>query len=154
MNAEIVSQLFFDERYVVPVETGAAPAFPAAPHGAAVAPDLGDAMATGRLVAVLESMCIEALHPHVDRAGEVVVGAGVECRHRGPVPAGACMRLTGWVERIGERSVTFRVQGQDEHEQVCEGTIRLAVVDRATVVATLVRKSDALERRRLFAAAA
>jgi predicted thioesterase len=58
------------------------------------------------------------------------------------------------VERIGERSVTFRVQGQDEHEQVFEGTIRLAVVDRVTVVATLVRKSDALERRRLFAAAA
>ena len=147
MNAEAVSQLFFDERHVVP----------RAPHAQAVASPRStvaapvDAMAGGHLVALLESLCIGSLQRCVDDTVEAIVGAGVDGRHRGPILAGACLRLTGWVERVGERGATFFVQAQDEHEQVFEGTVQLAVVDRGTLADLVKRKAQTIDRRKLFA---
>jgi fluoroacetyl-CoA thioesterase len=153
MNHEYVSAVFFDERYVVPAEQTAPRLFERLPHGRAYAATLVDAMATAYLVAVLESLCLREVAPFLEPGEETMVGAHVDCRHCAPVAPGAEIRVAGWVERIDQRDVTFRVQAQDEHEQVCEAVIRVAVVPRERMRAVIARKRGALERRELFAPA-
>jgi predicted thioesterase len=150
MNHEAISQLFFDERYVVPAGQTARRMFDGLAHGRAYAGDMVDAMATGYLVAVLESICVRELRPYLERDDDTVVGNEVVFRHCAPIATGACLRVAGWVERIADREVTFRVQAQDEQEQVCEGTIRLAVVARAHMARVIARKCDAIARRARF----
>ncbi len=153
MNHEAISQIFFDEWYTVPPGQTARSMFRFLPHARDYAERLVDAMATGYLVAVLESICAKALQPSVDADAETVVGAHVDCRHCGPIAPGATIRVTGWVETLGEREVVFRVQARDDHEQVCDGAIRLCVVPRERMSAIIARKQRAAEQRRLFAPA-
>ena len=61
--------------------------------------------------------------------------------------------MTGWVERFGDRNVTFRVKAQDEHEQVCDGQIQFAIMRRAEMERLVSRKQDAIARREMFAPA-
>jgi len=153
MNREAVSQLFFDEGYVVPAGLCAQRLFREMPQGAALAHRLIDVMATSWLIATLESACVRELQPYVDPVTQAVVLAEVTCRHRGPAPAGLRLRLVGWVERMGESDVSFFVHAQDETETVCDGSIRLAIVRRVEIERVLERKRVAVARAALFAAA-
>jgi len=150
MNHETVSGLFFDESCVVPAEQSARRLFATLPHGADYAQHLVDAMATAYLVAVMESICLRELLGCVDTAQDTVVGTNVDCRHCAPVAPGARIRVAGWVQQIGERDVTFWVFAQDDHEEVCKGTIKLAVVPRDEIDRTILRKAAAIARRELF----
>ena len=66
---------------------------------------------------------------------------------------GALLRVSGWVEGIAENEVTFRVQVQDEQEQVCEASIRLAILQRERIAQRITRKREAIVRRELYRAA-
>lgn len=149
-NVQAISQIVFDERYAVPLDQ-AVPLlfseFPAAADGVA---DLVDPMATAYLIALLESICTRELRGFIDPRSETVTGIVIECRHRAPVAKGALLRVSGWVEDIAENEVTFRVQAQDEQEQVCEASIRLAILQRARLAQRIARKREAIERRELF----
>ena len=153
MNHFAVSQICFNEQYTVPADQTARRLFQLLPHGREYADRLIDALATGYLVAVLESICLRELQWHLDAAEETVVGASVQCNHRGPIPAGAVIRVTGWVEGLGDREVTFRVQAQDESEQVCDGTIRFLIVRREYIQRKINRKREVIARRETFATA-
>jgi len=153
MNAERVSQLFFDERYTVPPEQTARHVFRAMETARGCGATLVDAMATTSVLAVLESACLRELHPCVDAARDTLVGIAMQCRHRGAIPAGATLRITGWVERLCEREVTFRVQAHDEQEEVFEGSIRIAVVPRDHIAHVIARKRGAIARRALVESA-
>ncbi|MNL52345.1 hypothetical protein D3C87_1755100 [compost metagenome] len=85
---------------------------------------------------------------HVDSTVEVVVGRTVRIEHRGPVPPSTRLRLRGWVEGLGERSATFRVQAHDDHELVFEGTVTLVAAHRASIESRIAAKVDALETAR------
>jgi fluoroacetyl-CoA thioesterase len=149
MNTETVSQLFFDERYTVPPEQTAHQVFRAIRTWHDCAGTLVDAMATTSVLTVLECACLRELHACIDDDREALVGVAMQCRHRGAIPAGAALRITGWVERLGEREVTFRVQAHDEQEEVFEGSIRIAVVPRDRIAAIIERKRGAIARRTL-----
>ena len=153
MNTETVSQLFFDERYTVPREQTASEVFRAIPTTQGCDATLVDAMATTSLLTVLECACLRELHACVDADRETLVGVAMQCRHRGAIPAGAALRITGWVERLGEREVTFRVQAHDEQEEVFEGSIRIAVVPRERIERIIERKRGAIARRTLVESA-
>ncbi len=148
-----VSQIFFSETYVVPAEYTAQTLFRLLPHGKAYADRMVKAMATGYLVAVLESICVREMQPHLDHAEETVVGTSVQCQHRAPIPPGALIKIDGWVIGIGDDEATFWVQASDEQEIVCEGKIRLVAVRRSQIERKIQRKCDAIVRRELFASA-
>jgi predicted thioesterase len=131
MNRDALRDLFFDEHYAV-----------------------RERVTTAHVVGVLESLCIRELAARCDQSRETVVGAAIACRHCGVVPAGARVRVTGWVDRVGARDdVTFWVYAQDEKEEVCQGTIVLTIVPRARLARILLRKTEAIARRVLFAPA-
>ena len=114
------------------------------PHGSDYASRLIECLATGYLVAVVESICIREMQRHVDAAAEVVVGRTVQIEHKAPIPPGSSLKLRGWVERLGERSATFCVQASDDHEIVCESSIKLVAARRASMESRIASKVNAL----------
>jgi len=153
MNPCEISQIFFRETYDVSAEQTVRCLFRALPHGHGYANGMINAIATGYLVAVLESICVREMQIHLDQEEETVVGSSVKCRHSAPIPPGALLTINGWVVGIGDHEATFWVQASDEHEVVCEGEIRFAVVRRVQMDEKIKGKCDAIERRQLFAAA-
>ena len=145
MNPHGVSEIFFEESYTVPADQTAKSLFARLPHGSGYAERLIECLATGYPVAVIESICIREMQQHVD-AAEVVVGRTIRIDHRGPIPPGSSLRLRGWLDRMGERSATFRVQACDTDEVVCEATVTLVAVQRATIETRIAAKLEALQR--------
>ena len=145
MNHQGVSEIFFEESYTVPADQTAKSLFARLPHVSGYAERLIECLATGYLVAVIESICIREMQQHVD-AAEVVVGRTIRIDHRGPIPPGSSLRLRGWLERMGERSATFRVQACDTGEVVCEAAITLVAVQRTVIETRIAAKVEALQR--------
>jgi fluoroacetyl-CoA thioesterase len=145
MNQQGVSQIFFEETYKVPADQTARSLFSRLPHGMAYAEKMIDCLATAYLLAAVESICIREMQMHVDVIAQVVVGRCVRIEHRGPVLPGAPLRLRGWVEGLGGRSVTFRVQASDDHELVCEALITLVVMRRKSMESRIAAKVKALQ---------
>lgn len=145
MNHQGVSEIFFEESYTVPADQTAKSLFARLPHGGGYAERLIECLATGYLVAVVESICIREMQQHVDAVAEVVVGRSIRIDHRGPIPPGSPLRLRGWLERLGDRSATFRVQAHDAHEVVCEATVTLVAVQRAQMESRIATKILALQ---------
>lgn len=145
MNHQGVSEIFFEESYTVPADQTAKSLFARLPHGTEYAERLIECLATGYLVAVIESICIREMQLHVDAASEVVVGRTIRIDHLGPIPPGSPVRLRGWLERLGDRSATFRVQAQDAHETVCEATVTLVAAPRGPMESRIATKVLALQ---------
>lgn len=145
MNHQGVSEIFFEESYTVPADQTAKSLFARLPHGSGYAERLIECLATGYLVAVIESICIREMQQHVD-AAEVVVGRTIRIDHQGPIPPGSSVRLRGWLERMGERSATFRVQACDTSEVVCEAAVTLVAVQRTAIETRIAAKVEALQR--------
>ena len=148
MNQQGVSEICFEETYAVPQDQTARSLFARLPHGSDYAQTLIECLATGYLVAVVESICIREMQRHVDSMVEVVVGRTVHIEHRGPIPPATRLRLRGWVEGLGERSATFRVQARDDHELVFDGTVTLVAARRAGIESRIAAKVGALETAR------
>jgi fluoroacetyl-CoA thioesterase len=145
MDHQRISEICFAETYVVPSHQTARSLFLRLPHGQAYADGLIECIATGYLIAVVESMCIKAMQEHIDPASEVVVGRSIRIEHCGPIPPGATMRVSGWVEQIGNRSATFRVTAHDDHERVCDGQVTLVAAKRALIESKIADKAGCLE---------
>ena len=144
MNHQGISEITFDETYSVPPEQTARALFSRLPHGSDYAQRLIECLATGYLVAVVESICIREMQRHVDAVSEVVVGRTIELEHKGPIPPGSTLKLRGWVEQLGERSAKFCVQASDDHEVVCEGSVILVVAPRVSLESRIAVKVEAL----------
>lgn len=144
MNHEAVSAVFFEESYVVPADQTARSLFARLPHGRDYAQQLIECLATGYLVAVIESVCIREVQRLTDAEAEVVVGRSIRIDHLGPIPPGSPLRLRGWVERLSDRSVTFRVRAHDAHEVVCEAVVTLVATSRQNIESRITAKVSAL----------
>ena len=145
MNHELISQICFAETYVVPSHQTARSLFTRLPHGAAYADTLIECLATGYLIAVVESICIREMQEHVDLTTEVVVGRSIRIEHRGPIQPGATIRVMGWCAQLGRRSATFCIRAFDDHEPVCEGQVTLVAVDRHAIESTIAAKLVGLQ---------
>jgi fluoroacetyl-CoA thioesterase len=148
MNHEGVSQIFFEETYTVPPDQTARSLFARLPHGCEYAQNMVECLATGYLVAVIESICIREMQQHVDPQIEVVVGRTIRVDHRAPIPPGSPLQLSGWVQTLSERSATFCVQAFDNHEMVCEAAVTLVVARRAAMEMRIASKVHALHAGR------
>lgn len=144
MNHQQVSEICFEETYTVPSDQTARSLFTRLPHGKHYAETLIECLATGYLIAVVESICIREMHRQIDPAVEVVVGKTIHLDHCGPIPPGATIRLQGWVERLGRRSATFCIQASDDHELVCDAKVTLVAADRASLESKIATKVNGL----------
>jgi fluoroacetyl-CoA thioesterase len=153
MNREEVGQIVFDERHIVSAERTAQCPFRQLPLGQLRAGTCVDTVTTGQLVTLLESLCLAEIERYLDPDAERALGHSIELRCSASIPRGALLRIRGWVHRISDRDVTFFVHAQDDHEQVCEGTIRLVVVRRGELERRIERKIETIARRELFLAA-
>ena len=145
MNHELISQICFAEIYVVPPHQTARSLFTRLPHGMAYADTLIECIATGYLIAVVESICVKEMQQHIDAEIEVVVGRSIRIEHRAPIPPGAAIRVSGWVEQVGRRSTTFCVRAFDDHELVCEGQVTLVAADRESIESRVATKIHGLQ---------
>ncbi|MDP3653802.1 MAG: hotdog domain-containing protein [Rhodoferax sp.] len=146
MNHELISQICFAEIYVVPPHQTARSLFTRLPHGMAYADTLIECIATGYLIAVVESICIKEMQQHIDAEIEVVVGRSIRIEHRAPIPPGAAIRVSGWVEQVGRRSTMFCIRAFDDDELVCEGQVTLVAADRESIESRIVAKINGLQR--------
>ena len=153
MSNEAMIQAFFDEYYVAPaVQNG--PFEPrTTPHRRPFVDRAIDTLATTCVIAMLECMCTRELQRHLKPDIETAVATQMYYRHCAPIPVGSRLRMTGWIERLDEDNVTFRVKAQDEHEQVCDGQIQFAIMRRTEMDRLVSRKQDAIARRQMFAPA-
>jgi len=143
------SQIFFREIFTVPTQERVRDLVASTGVGA-FANRIVNAMAPGHLVAVLESICARELQSYLDDSEDVVVAGSMQCRHLAPIPPGARVKISGWVTEVADREATFCVQASDEQEIVCEGQIRLTIVERSQIERRLQRKCEAIARRELF----
>jgi len=107
----------------------------------------------GDLLALTLAPCARAVACCLDRNAEALLARRVDCRLRAPVARGAWLRISGWVEGLGEAAVVLRVHAHDEHEEICEVTVELAVVHPGEVARRIAHKRAARARRALFGAA-
>lgn len=140
MNQPGANQIFFEESHIVPVDHATRSPGSRLSDGAARAESTINCVATADLVAMVESICVREMHAHIDGAIQIAASRTVRIEHKGPVPAGSLLRLRGWVELLGGRSVTFRVQGFDDHELVCEALVTLVVMRRASMESRIAAK--------------
>ena len=146
MNHEQVSQICFEESYTVPSEQTARSLFTRLPHGKHYADTLIECLATGYLIAVVESICIREMQRMINSTVEVVVGRTIHLEHCVPIPPGTRIRVLGWVERLDQRSVTFCVRAYDDHELVCDSKLTLVAADRASMETRIATKIKRLEK--------
>jgi len=148
MNLQGVSEICFEEVYTVPADQTVNRLFARLPHSTHYAGTLIEALATGYLIAVIESICIREMQRHIDPAVETVVGTSVNLEHCAPTPAGARLTLRGWTEQIGDRDAIFRVQVHDEHDVVCEGTLKFVAVRRDCITRRILLKGGSRQAAR------
>ena len=141
MSEEGISAICFEEACTIHPDQTAKSLFSRLTHGRAYADALLDGLATGYLIALIESVCIREMLHHMDPTTEVIVGRAVNIQHCAPAAAGKQVWLRGWTTRLGERSTTFAVQVFDDHETICDGSVTLMVVSRTDLEARLARKS-------------
>lgn len=112
----------------------------------AYADTLIECLATGYVIAVVESICIKEMQKHIDLTTEVVVGRSMRLEHCSPIPPGAAIRVMGSCEQLGKRSATFCIRALDDHELVCEGHVTLVAADRASIEAKISTKINGLQK--------
>lgn len=147
MNHQGVSEICFAEVYTVPATQTARSLFATLPHGSHYADRLIDGMATGYLIAVVESICIREMQHHINHDLETVVGVAVNIEHCAPIPPDVQLKINGWIEQIGERDATFRVRVHDSQEIACEGTLILIAVLRSNIESRICPESRRVTNR-------
>jgi predicted thioesterase len=150
---DAIKEAFFDEYHVVTGEEPAQTAANATRGRRSLIDRMINTIAATSLIAVLECLCAREMQRHLKVYDETPVAMQMHYTRCAPVAAGARVRMTGWVERLGDGDVTFRVKAQDEQEQVCDGRIQFAIVKRERMTDLLSRKREAIARRESFAPA-
>jgi fluoroacetyl-CoA thioesterase len=141
MNEQGISQICFEEACTVQPDQTAKSLFSRLAHGSAYAEHLLGGLATGYLVALIESVCIREMLHHIDPATEVIFGRAINIQHCAPAAPGKQLWLRGSTVQVGEQRTTFAVQVFDEHEAICDGSVTLVAAPREVLERRLARKT-------------
>lgn len=137
------SEISFDEVCTVDPEQTARRLFARLSHGNAFAGQLLEGLATGYLIAIVESICIREMLREMHLGTEIIVGTAVDIRHRAPVPPGKQLWLRGRTTHLSKRKATFAVEASDDDEIVCEGVMTFVATSRERMETRLARKLSA-----------
>src|SRR5436190_18177524 len=139
-------EISFEEVCTVDADQTARRLFARLSHGSAYAGRMVEGLATGYLIAIVESICIREMLRQMSLTTEVIVGSAVDIRHRAPVPPGKQIWLRGRTTHLGERKATFAVQACDDDEVVCEGILTFVATSRERIETRLALKLSADSR--------
>lgn len=93
-------------------------------YGTGVVPVL----ATPRVITMLETAAIQAVHPHVDEASSTV-SVRVQVEHISPTPVGVTVTAEATLERVEGRRLVFAVTARDERGLIAAGKVTRVIVD-------------------------
>jgi predicted thioesterase len=82
---------------------------------------------TVALIADIEELCRDLLEPHLE-AGEEGIGAGVELRHRAPVPVGEEVTLVATVATVDRDRLVCEVLARHRGALVARGSFEQRIV--------------------------
>jgi len=85
--------------------------------------------ATGFMVGLFEWACIRAVNPHIDWPREQTVGIDVKLSHTAATPPGLTITVTGRLEKVEGRRLTFSLIADDGVDKISEGTHERFVID-------------------------
>lgn len=97
-------------------------------------------LATPVLINVLEAAAL-ACCEHLLPAGHQSLGIHLDVRHIAATPVGMSVTATAEVTAVDRRTITFRVEAQDEKELIGDGTHVRVVVNVARFDARVQAKS-------------
>jgi len=79
-------------------------------------------LATGFMVGLFEWACIQAINPHIDWPEEQTVGIHVNFSHIAATPPGLTITITGKLEDVEGRKLSFSLAADDGVDKISEGT--------------------------------
>jgi fluoroacetyl-CoA thioesterase len=125
MKDTLKAGLDFEFRFRIP-ETKTVPhLYPEAPEFQA----MPSVLATGFMVGLFEWACIHAINPHLDWPREQSLGTHVNFSHLAATPPGLTVTVSGTLDRVEGRKLSFSLVGDDGVDRISEGTHERVVID-------------------------
>jgi len=81
-----------------------------------------EVFATGFMVGLIEFACIKAVNPHIDWPREQTVGTRISVSHLAATPPGMTVTVSGRLEKVEGRKLSFTVEAHDGVDKIAEGT--------------------------------
>jgi fluoroacetyl-CoA thioesterase len=97
---------------------------------------------TVALLADIEQLCRSVLEPHLE-AGEEGVGAGVELRHRAPVPVGEEVLLVATVATVDRDRLVCEVLARHRGTLIARGSFEQRIVPSEVFAAEIAARRAA-----------
>lgn len=101
-----------------------------------------EVLATGFMVGLIEWACIRAINPFLDWPGEQTVGIDVRLNHLAATPPGLTVTVTGRLDKIEGRKLTFSIAAHDGVDLITEGSHERFVIDAAKFSAKAAAKAE------------
>lgn len=108
----------FEFKYVVPRDKTVPSLYPESSEFQ----EMPEVFATGYMVGLFEWACVRAIKPYLDWPREQTVGIHVNFSHIAPTPPGMTITVTGKLDRIEGRKLSFTISADDGVEKISEGT--------------------------------
>lgn len=97
-------------------------------------------LASGFMVGLIEWACIQAINPHLDWPKEQTVGIDFRLNHTAATPPGLMVTISGQLEKVEGRKLTFSIRAEDGVDQISEGIHQRFVIDAAKFNAKMAAK--------------
>lgn len=123
MDHALISSLRFEHRLPGLLPAAGPIREPGAAADATAALSRGGPQSTGAWVAQLQTLCIDALQPYLNGPGEAAAGTAMTLALHLPATAPGPISVLGWVQRLDQAEVTFRVDARVGQQTVCEGSL-------------------------------
>ncbi|UCG12366.1 MAG: thioesterase family protein [Deltaproteobacteria bacterium] len=88
-------------------------------------------LATGFMVGLFEWACIQAINSHIDWPEEQTVGIHVNLSHTAATPPGLTITVTGKLEEVEGRKLSFSIVAEDGLDKISEGTHDRFIINAA-----------------------
>ncbi len=119
--------LVFEFQYRVPEDKTVPHLYPESPEFQA----MPRVFATGFMVGLFEWACIQAVNPHLDWPREQTVGIEVCVDHTAATPPGLTITVSGRLEKMEGRKLSFALSAHDGVDKISQGTHDRFVIDAA-----------------------
>jgi fluoroacetyl-CoA thioesterase len=101
---------------------------------------LADVLATPALVAFCEGCARLAVEPYLGE-GQQTVGTRIDLQHIAATPPGLSVRVRAELITVDGRRLTFKLEGWDEVEKICEGEHERTIIDTDRFLARVQAKT-------------
>jgi fluoroacetyl-CoA thioesterase len=136
MNHTLQQGMSFDFAYRVPPEKTVPRLFPEFSEGG----QMPEVLATGFMVGLIEFACIKFINPHIDWPRQQTVGVHINVSHTAPTPPGLTVTVTGRLEKVDGRRLSFAFEASDGIDTICTGTHERFIIDAEKFNAAVAKK--------------